>query len=433
MYAALGNDMRKPRDVDLAVSPEAYAYLRSQPGWEVKGDRITKGPYDIGPSWEGTPYADLTQRSWTTKEGIKVVSLSDVVSEKTWGRNNEKDRADLDAIRDRLLDPTRPPLPDNVKATEIDIARSCLPEGLRDHPDADVSVKTAANGLAVVRALYGDPRIGRPNQIVGSLERPEHQVPATYHNGFDLEKDVRTLQGHMSNIGATPAQHFAALEAESYSDIAYGGGRRSDNPTGYDELRSAELLAAHATMAGLPPEAVKERYDAVIGTGFDEKTGTQMGRHHPNPVVRGVAGVDLQVLSEPDAVPAAHDLAVEDGHSARASDARTLGKVAAEHGVRISSTLDGLRFIDQHPDAKPADAPDGPTVLEAHARRIGGSAGFHHPERGYRPPDGWTMEDKPMRTLNSAELGRESAALLNGTLTAEAAYEEAKKHRQRHS
>jgi hypothetical protein len=430
VYAALGDDMRPPRDIDLTVSPGAYTYLREQPGWEEVGGTVSDGVFDIGTNWGRATRGELTERSWETEEGVRVASLPDVVAWKTWERGDPKDVADVEAIRDRLLDPSKPPLPDKVIADEIAIARSCLPENLRDSPDAQVAIELAANGLATVRTLYGDDRIGRPGRIVGELELPEYGVIAAYHNGFDLPDDMRTLQRHMDNTGASSEERYAAMAADTYSDADYGGGRKSDNPGAYDELRSANLLAAHATAKGYSPEQVARHREAVLGTTFDERTGKQTGQHHPDPVVRGVAGVDLQCLSEPDGVPLVVGLAVEDGMSARFSPDRTIGRAAAELGVRISSTDEGVQFVDAHSKYRPQSTPNGPTVGEAFANRFVSNAKFTHPETGYTPPDGWTLEDREMRIANAALSRDIGERMLAGDLTAQGAVHEAERHRE---
>jgi hypothetical protein len=424
VYATLGNDVRPPRDIDLIVPYDAYAYLREQPGWdESSSGFLENGRIEVGiEGWGHIPLGALKQRS-SQQDGVNVASLSDTINWKTWGRGNEKDQSDIAAIRDRLLDPARPPLPSRFTQDEIAIASSCLPEELRDHPDAQAAIELAANGLATVRALYGDGRIGRPNYIVGLLERPEYKAIATYHNGFDLPEDMHNLQRHLKNIGATPEQHFEALAAEPYTDIIYGNGRQRNNPESYDELRSANLLAAHALTKGYSPEAAMRRCKIVLGTTFDQKTGRQLGRHDPDPVVRAVAGIDLHGLSNPSAEQQA-DLAIEDGTSARWSLNRTLGRAAEELGVVIGSTDEGLAFTDEYPDFRPSETPQGPTVKEFLAGHIEGSGDFADPETGYQAPDGWTLEDKPARAAKAARLRDVSVRFRAGEITAQQAAQE---------
>jgi hypothetical protein len=432
-FMALGGDSRTPRDVDIALPPEAVAYLRGQGGWEEDCGSLRNGVYDVGSSWGDQPYESLKGRSWETESGIKVASLSDVVSWKTWGRGNEKDMADVAEIRGRLLDPTKLPLSSRMIQDEIEIARAVLPERLRDDPNAQVAIELAANGLATVRALYGDDRIGRPNRIVGDLEKPSHNVVATYHNGFGLPSDMRTLQRHMDNIGATDEQRLRAMVADAYSDIVYGNGRKSDNPGGYDELRSARLLETHMLERGYSPEHAAEYRETVLGTAFSEQTGRQQGRHHPDPAVRGVAGVDLHTLSEPAGVPGSFDIGVEDMISARYSPARTLGRAAAEQGARISSTEEALQFIDENPDLRPSSAPDGPTIKQALGNRLVANAGFFDPDsgKGHAYPDGWTLEDKEVRREGARELRRIGTSMLAGDITAQEGLRQAKEHQER--
>ncbi|HEX9153227.1 MAG TPA: hypothetical protein VF809_00220 [Candidatus Saccharimonadales bacterium] len=432
-FMALGGDSRAPCDVDIALPPEAVAYLRSQEGWEEDNGSLRNGEYDIGPGWGDQSYESLKERSWETESGIKVASLSDVVSWKTWERGDAKDMADIEEIRGRLLDPTKPPLPSRVIKDEIEIARAVLPEHLRDDPNAQVAIELAANGLATVRALYGDDRIGRPNRIVGDLERPDHLVVATYHNGFGLPDDMRTLQQHMDNIGATDEQRLRAMVADAYSDIVYGNGRKSDNPGGYDELRSARLLEAHMLARGYSPEQAAEYRETVLGTVFSEQTGRQQGRHHPDPAVRGVAGVDLHTLSEPAGVPGSFDIGVEDMISARYSPSRTLGRAASEQGARISSTEEALQFIDENPDLRPSNAPEGPTIKQALGNRLIANAGFFDPDsgKGYAYPDGWTLEDQEVRREGAKELRRIGTSILAGGMTAQDGLREAREYQER--
>lgn len=431
LNAALPELGRHPQDIDLTVTVDVYRHLREQPGWqEAQGSdrpRILKDQFDVGIDWGDSTTEDLKQRGWQMPDGTHVASLADVYSWKQL-RGMDKDERDTEAVRERLQDPKQGLLPSHLIEHEYEAVREALPERLRDNPDAQQMIELAANGLAITSILYGDQRIGKVNQIIGEVEKPDYNVAATYHNGFGTAEDAARLQEHLENIGATDEEHLLATAAETYSDAAYGNGRQKNNPRGYDELRAANLAAAHAEAQGLPPEKVKRLRSIILGTTFTEGSGTQQGSEHPDPLVRSVAGIDLQILSEPESVTLGHDIALEDNLSARYSPDRVVGKVLAEHGIRISTTEEGLAFIDAHPDARPADAPDGPTVLQAFANRILGNAVFHDPETGYKPPVGWTLERPEIRRENANKLRELGLKLLAGEISAQESYALAKQH-----
>ncbi|MGV9836639.1 hypothetical protein ACWDUL_20960 [Nocardia niigatensis] len=119
---------------------------------------------------------------------------------------------------------------------------------------------------------------------------------------------IQALYRHTLASGGTIPDFWDAVVAKTYSDTNYGNGRRADNESGYDELRSARLVRAHAWAAQYSEDRAERLHDAVLGTGFDERTGLQVGRDVGDPVVAAVVGVDLQVLASPDSVPAAMDL-----------------------------------------------------------------------------------------------------------------------------
>src|SRR6185503_16502856 len=105
------------------------------------------------------------------------------------------------------------------------------------------------------------------------LERPEFGVPATYHNGFGLVADAHRLQRHLHNIGAPARDRLLALAIDPYTDAIYGNGRYADNPEGHDELRSAELVRAHALHLGFGRDEANRMYTITLDTTFDEATG----------------------------------------------------------------------------------------------------------------------------------------------------------------
>jgi hypothetical protein len=341
-------------------------------------------------------------------------------------RGSAQDLLDAAAIRGRLLDPTLPPLPAHVLVREMEALRSILPQEALDSPDADIVLRLGASGMFISATLYGDPAVGRVNQIIGDLERPEYRVPATYHNSFGLLSDGRLLQQHLGNIGARPHERIDAAAADTYSDAVYGNGRRSDNPDGYDELRSAVLARAHALALGLDPVRADRIHEMISGTAFDQATKAQAGKNHPDPLVQAIAGVDLQTLAQPAGLEDAMDLIAEDLTSARFSPARVLGRVLIEYGLRIRTVEEGLRIIDEFADYRPLiDGRREVSVREAVATRITGNAGF---TRGHQYPPTWTLDNPGLRATAAAKSLELAQKIADRQLTAIRAYEEARRH-----
>jgi hypothetical protein len=456
MQAEPGSDrqpFRQPYDIDIVVSEGVFRHLRAQhPDWQESqflegAPRLRGDNYDIGLAWWYPPqhsayqkvgYEKLRERGWRTQAGITVASLADVSAWKG-ARNSSQDRKDLAFLQAELHSSTHGPLPWHTMPYEIAAIKSILPEHLQQDPEAQNAIWLAASGLHTVSTLYGHRSIGRANQIIGELELPSYNVAATYHNGFGLLDDLQRLQQHFDTVNAADLQQgrpltfgtqdqLDGLAADAYSDAVYGNGRRSDNPDRYDELRSASLAEAHALHAGLSLARAGRIHRAILGTAFSEATGDQPGKHSTDPLVRAVTGNDLQILSEPECLESALDLAIEDGMSARFSAARTIGKTMSEHNVRIGSTREGLTFITEHSDARPSSAPDGPSVLQAFTNRLIGNSSFQNPDTGYQPPHDWTLHDSALRRENVAKLGELSSALQSRSITPLDALEQAQQH-----
>lgn len=437
VHAALRDVARQPHDIDLAVSEQAFHYLQAQPGWHTKtgpeGTNVRNDNFDVTVNWAGQRFEDLIARSWQTSTGVHFANLADVYANKQH-RNTEKDIQDATAIRNRLEDAAEPPLPIHIMPDEIQRVKNILPEWLHDHPDASAAIWIAANGLMNVFIKYGHPNIRRANQIIGTLELPEYQVAATYHNGFHLESDMKTAMGHLAAINAPASDYLLTLMAVPYADMRYGNGRKSNHPDGknFDEWLSAHTLKAHARMAGFSENEAERGKAAILGTTFNEQTKVQEGVRNPDPLVRTITGVDFHGLSQPSAVIESMDLAVEDNMSARCSPERILGKVLVEMGVRISRTEQALAVIDEHPDAHPADNPNQ-TILQAHAERLRGSARLLDPSTGiYTSPHDWKFDRPDMRSQHAALLREVSARLVSENkskrITATQAYEIAHAH-----
>lgn len=359
-------------------------------------------------------YENIAGRAWETPDGLHVASLPDVY-------------ADYDVfvwtymptipIRTFLHNPKRM-LDNRVIQRRIVKMWSFLPEECWGDSTLAKLVELAAHGSYIVHTLYGDPEVGRANRMVGALERAEYNTVAFYHNGFDLDSDMIALQQHFTNIGASPYERVLGMAADAYSDAVYGNGRMSHSPTSYDELRAATLIREHALLKGCDQETAERLHRIVLSTAFDEETRSQRGRKDDDPVARAVAGIDLQVLSEPDSICVTFAVAAEDSMSARFSADRTIGRVLVERVARPETLEQFLHYCDKYADDTPRDMPVGasklPTVRQWFAQRLAGNADFHDPKKGHVYPDGWTLEDKVQRKLNADRLRTLSAYILNG-------------------
>ncbi|WP_433716933.1 hypothetical protein ACQP2U_43595 (plasmid) [Nocardia sp. CA-084685] len=428
--AALGGRASMP--IAVSVGEDAYRYLRTDPGWVRAGSRLVRDEVSVEMGWGRLSHTELTARAWKLPGDVGVAALPMVYAQIL--DSDDDHAARLAArIRERLHDPAAGPLPRYVAAWENAALAATLPDGVAQAPGAGHALALAANGLLTLSTLYGDPRRGRVGQIIGTVELPAYQVAATYHHAGGVLADLVRLHQHLRTLRATPADHLAAMAAEVYSDVVYGHGRCSNNPTSYDELRSADLAAAHALALDIDPDTAARVHRIVAGTGFDERTRTQSGAHDVDTVVQAVAGIDLAVLARPESVTATIDLAVEDLMSARYSPTRILGRALQQSGVQVRSTSQALAFIDEYADMRPrldGQRPAATSVREAFAQRIIGNAAF---TEGHRYPPTWTLDDPGQRAENATtarELGR---GLLTGRLTARHAYTAAAEHHRRWS
>ncbi|WP_040789535.1 hypothetical protein [Nocardia paucivorans] len=378
-------------------------------------------------------HEELRERAWRAEDGMRVAGLPDVYA---WAQERDLP-ADVElaqTIKDALLHPTRSRFPARVLEDEsaeiIDILRTqsrivgkpFTEEALAGDPRIRRAVALIAEGVYTARTLYGDPRIGRANHLYGSFELREYQVGAFYHNG-DLAEGLRAIvrNGLFQNGGPEDILH--AMCAAAWSDAVYGHGRRSDNPGGHDERRSAELLAARARLYGFDETVVAEMVRAVEATTFVETTKRQAAaftddlRQQQAAVAagerRGIgqwnAGEDLHNLSSPEMVVDAIGLAVEDLMSKRAGEQRIFGRILARLGIRANYLPEALRLIDVY-GAMRSGAPDGDgmTVRTAFAAHLRGSAVFVDPDAagGHRYPDGWLLGNRDMRRDHAVLLRR---------------------------
>ncbi|WP_040866957.1 helix-turn-helix domain-containing protein [Nocardia exalbida] len=453
----MGSDSAGGRDV-IELSVPEWLYRRCEAeGWAQDDEQrsvLTRGRFRVSVGWPGAEtgivsHEDLADRSWQPAGGgPRVALLADVYA---WTQETQ-DLASADRIKDHLLSPACVPLPAEVIAREIEEVTEILrarvsPEQLAD-PEIRRGIRLAAEGLFTNRTLYGHPDIGRANHLHDdTFELREFGVAALYHNGMSVAEDVRHIVDNGVLQGADLREIVLAIAADTWSDLVYGGGRRGDNPEGYDELRSARLLHDRALSHGCDAGTARTLGFAVNGTGFDERTGIQMiaapaaveemrqrwgemtdGEFHTaTRVARWVAAADLQTLSEPDAVVQSIELALEDLMSRRFDPARVFGRVLSEWGVRVNAVGEALRLADRFGRLMPEHS--HLTVRQALINRLRGSADFVHPDSGHRPPDGWLLGNRDLRREHAAKL-REIADRLAGdsVYTPMDAYRDARTH-----
>ncbi len=342
-------------------------------------------------------YDPLIEYDRQSKNGLIIAELPDIYSVMQWNNDTPQSAA----IRERLLDGEQPLLPLDYmsrETREVDELLAMIPNAA-DDPYYHAARHLATSALCTLYTLYGDPKIGSVNQIVGNLEQPEYGVRAFYHNAFNIKEDAKDLQSQLEVIGASTADRLDALVADLYTDIVYGNGRESDNPEGFDELLSARLLYQHAIRLGYPEQRAKLMYDMVLGTRFDEKTKRQPGRFSDDLRIQAVAGVDLQGLSRPGIVGAI-EIAVENLMSRRKSEERVLGKLLQREGVVIRTIHSAIEFIKAHRDT-PVISKTAQTLGEAYLHEMQESMMFY---RNYQPPVSWKLDSPKQREENAVKI-----------------------------
>ena len=414
MCAALGADL--PEVLSLSVSWETYARLLDA-GWtRGPGGRLVRDGVAVSVGWAGVSHVMLGERAWSisVQGGPRVACLPD-----TFARMQETgDDANADRIRAALLDPARPPLPAFVLRRELAAIREVVPAELLSVPNADRAVLLAANGVHIARTLYGDPDIGRANQIIGSVDAREFLVPATWHHGARLVAEFAVIVEQLRLRGAAPAVMLRAMVAHAYAGTVFGYGRLSDAQrisgadVSSDEALSARLLRAHAVVLGAESTEADELSGAVLGVAAEEATGDES--------VQAVAGVGLHGFLARDGVLGALELAVENLFSPR-DNANPPGAVLIRRGVRVlvRSTRGGLEVLDRN-------GYEHPEVWAAFIDFLDREADFV--ERGYRYPPVWTLENQQLRRWHAAMLRTLVARLRSGEITASQAYDEAQRH-----
>ncbi len=399
--ATLGLSADPDAPYEYVVAEDVYREALEK-GWEEKDGSLVN-PEDNS-RWmtrygKTGSYEGLLERGRTTEDGV-YAGLPDNYAVMQY----DGDTPETAAIRQRLLNPELPPLELELMPREHALVLSLLEKvpGAEDDPMYAMVVQLATHALYTQFTLYGDPDIRQINQIVGSLETADKGVFATYHNGFELIKNLGALLQHMKNIGATVQETLNALLAAIYSDIVYGNGRKSkDNPKKYDEMLSANLLYSHARQLGCPRQRARRMRRAVINTRFNEKTRDQPGRRFPAIVDQAVVGEDLHVLECEGGAESTDAIAVEDLFSDRHPANRPLRQVMDRYNMwRCDTVEEYIEFISTH-RYEPVDSPLGATLGETLLARRESSAGFHET---YVPPETWSLGNIAMQYSNAVDI-----------------------------
>lgn len=198
------------------------------------------------------------------------------------------------------------------------------------------------------------------------------------------------------------------MVAYAYHDSILGHGRYTDNPTSYDEIRSAQLVERHLTQAGCTQDDMpRKAYVGVHATRFNQRTFRQsvepsLGYGHIQVVT---AGADLCEFPNETCVSSAAKVAMEDGY--RMAFGSPFGFRAEELGRHQQSLQEGVSFIN-----------NDPALRQWFGMQLSKSARFC---ATHEYPDGWLLDDHPKRTANAATMMSIGENILQGMSVAEAA------------
>jgi hypothetical protein len=445
----VGPDVRRAADIDLAVTEDVYRYLREQPGVEevvhpeTGEHRLQGNDIDVGLGWRGANRTmEQLQADGFTSNGVNFASLPTVYEYKQ-GRGEPKDHRDLEIIRNHLYGDK--PLPPAMLKQEREFVEGLLPDHLHGRPE----VQVAANGLHVVRTVFGD-EAGSVRAYTGPVEhRP---VPATYHAWHHTANGLDAGQRNMAVANAeaaaeqrpesfTDTDRLAHAAGYANHDAILGHGRQAANPDAHDERQSADMAVRHLEARGVTDSELLEKTHAtVMATTFSEARKAQNidpGRGHIRAQEAGAAS-DMSAFRNPDGPLGAVRLTTEDLCRVGAGYDQPLNRLAdelnanlqpGERPVRITSARDGMALIDQHPDFQVTKiGPDGPhtmTLREAAATHLAGSAGFMEK---YQFPDSWRLGTREQQAQNAACMRDLSDQLRAGKITAVQALEIAERY-----
>lgn len=410
--------IRDAQNLDITVDDTTYLELRESHGWqEARSPHgkllLSRNNINIGTHWGDYTLADLQPNSFVDHD-VRFAGIPDVYA---WKQDTArpKDLDDLALIRERLY---ARPLPVGMLDRDLGFVRNCLPEGFRHEP----ALAVAANGLYIVRTVFGDHRRD-VRHYSGSVEQ---HVPGMYHDVWHSALGAERIAAHAARVNQgrialgqtvlfSRADTLASVTGFSYHDSHLGDGRQSVNPTGFDELKAAELVARHLTLAGITADDIPEKaYVGVRATGFNQQTLRQdinpsRGYEH---IQTAFAGADLGTFATPRFVVETMNLAIED--MCRVHSDQQLRDFATQRGAPIRTPQDALALIDQSTQLR-----------DTFAHQIIGSADFC---KHYDYPEGWSLDNPDVRVMNARFLRTLGAQLLTGELTSAQAYELAQRH-----
>lgn len=413
--------VRDARNLDMVVTPDVFMSLRASPVWEDGvspngSPTLTNGLAEVGMLWGDRTADDLLPGSFA-EHGVRFAGLPDVYSWKQTS-GSPKDTDDLAAIKQRLFDR---PLPPTVLHRELDFVTDCVPAELSGHP----ALAVAANGLYIVRTLYGNHK-SEVHHYNGSVE--QHSVPALYHEYQHSANGVERIARHAARTNAkcralgqramfSASDTLASMAAFAYHDAHLGDGRQSNNPSGFDELVSAQLVARHLTLAGCTEDEMPDKsYAGVRATAFNEATKRQdvdpaRGYIH---IQEAMVDTDLSSFTSAAFACDTMRLAAEDLCRVGGGNERKLAALAITRKIPIRSMATALALIDSSPELR-----------LAFADYLAGSAEFC---RNHKFTGAWTLASDTLRQRNAAFAADISRLIAEGRLNATQAYQLASQH-----
>ncbi len=385
----------------IVVGAEALRATRKSHGWNdvttPTGERqITKDGLTLATKWNGYDAATLQERG-ATVDDVKYAGLPDVYE---WAQANSPETAS--AIQARVYDHL---LPYELLAGELTFLESVLGPEISNN----AAVRLAANGLHIVRTLFGDPRDtdGRVRSYQGTVQTGP--VLAAYHHLLHTTDGIERLPRHFAKVNEQRRQLgkaalgiedlYAMVAAFAYHDSIMGDGRKADNEYHYDELQAAELAAKHAlAIGGYDGDLDKKVYAGIMASAFNEKTKGQSINSELGfmDIQIGVAGTDLGQFTERRGVLNAFQITVE--NMFKTTMERKIDEV--ENAASIHSIGEALRAIEQSPSLK-----------ENLASGIEGSASFC---RKHAYPEGWTLDNATDRDATADAMVKTAQRIRSG-------------------